>query len=287
MPKLQLGLGSDAAKVEAVEGFTTYDGPTPPPGIYPASVISMKMGESSSKKPMFTVYVKVDAPKNDPKGRDKYNGYLISHFLVVPGSRDEEHYGLQVGQINRLMDAMSGDTSARKALWAGQAVTDEKGEKILKIGNNVTLKGGVKVMIATKADSYKRKDKETGEVETVKTLRINDFYPMPDGGEPVAEEKEPEVVYEDEDESGDDSAPAADDDAGDEDLGVVADDDDAGEPDADDEPEPEDAGDDAADEGEPESADDYPVAAEEVADDEPEADEEEAPAPKRKRRSAF
>ncbi|WNM69965.1 hypothetical protein SEA_GUYFAGIERI_62 [Rhodococcus phage GuyFagieri] len=199
MPKLQLGLGSDAAKVEAVEGYANYDGPTPPPGIYPSRVQTIKIGESSTKKPMFTVYVKIDAPKNDPKGRDKYNGYLISHFLVIPSDREEEHYGLQVGQINRLMDAMSGDLSARKALWADKAVLDDKGEKVLKIGEKVTLKGGVPVMIATKADSYKRKDKETGEVETVKTLRINDFYPMPDGGAPVAEESEPEnVEYEDE-----------------------------------------------------------------------------------------
>lgn len=303
MPKLKLSLGADAAKVEAVEGFANYEGPVPPAGTYPASIISIKAGESKSKKPMFTVYVKIDAPKNDPKGRNKYNGYLISHFLIIPEDKSETHYGLQVGQINRLMDAISGDDRARKALWSGNAVLDEKGEKILSIAG-IKLKSGIKVIVATKSETYKRKvkDEETGEtkIEPTKTLRINDFFPAKKDDE-VPEEEAAEFEEEggdeedglDPDQEDEDSGAESDDDndQDDEESGDQPDDDDGSDGDADDESEPDDEGvdqeDDAdqpddSDEDSADETDGADLIAEEVAEEEP-ADEK----PARKRRSAF
>ena len=211
MPKLKLNgnVGVDAAKVDAVEGFSTYDGPVPPAGLYPASVISIKVGESKeSKKAMLTVYTKIDAPKNDKKKRHEYNGYLMSDFLVIPDDKNYEHYGLQVGQINRFLDALSGeDMEVRRKFWSGNAVTSADGKKLESVGT-VKIKGGVKVIVNTKKDSYKRKEKdsETGKEElvTVDTLRINDYLMAPKSSavEEAPAEEEPieddtEVEYED------------------------------------------------------------------------------------------
>jgi hypothetical protein len=209
VPKLKLSgnVGIEAAKIDAVEGFSDYDGEVPPGGTYPSSVIAIKVGTSSTKKPMLTVFSKIDAPKNDPKKRDRYNGYLMSDFLVIPEDKNYEHYGLQVGQINRLLDALSGDDmEARKKFWSGNAVTSADGKKLESIGP-IKIKGGVKVMIAAKADSYKRKEKDEDgneELVTVKTLRVNDYFPRPKAAgeveEAPAEEGSSEDDYTDADE---------------------------------------------------------------------------------------
>ncbi|WNY15176.1 hypothetical protein SEA_MACGULLY_72 [Rhodococcus phage MacGully] len=300
MPKLQLGLGSDAANVEASTGFEVYDGPTPPAGVYPASVISIKFTKSSvSKKPMFKVFSKIDAPKGDAKGREKYNGYLMTDNLIIPGDRSEEHYGLFVGKINRLLDAMAGGDpaackAARKALWGGQAVLDDSGEKVLSIGKDIKIKGGVAVTVVTKGETYKRTDKETGETTTEKTLRINDYHPPKNVAVKPADDDK--VEYEDaEDDSDpieeDETAAVAGDDVESDDSSDDVEPDDDGGADGDgDDAEPEDDADDAGDPDEADEADgqDLGLIAEEVPDDTPVTEEElvvERPA--RKRRSAF
>lgn len=314
MPKLKLNgnVGVDAAKVDAVEGFSTYDGPVPPAGLYPASVISIKVGESKeSKKAMLTVYTKIDAPKNDKKKRHEYNGYLMSDFLVIPDDKNYEHYGLQVGQINRFLDALSGeDMEVRRKFWSGNAVTSADGKKLESVGT-VKIKGGVKVIVNTKKDSYKRKEKdsETGKEElvTVDTLRINDYLMAPKSSavEEAPAEEEPieddtEVEYEDaeEGEESDDSSFVDDSDEADADDEDVESDSDAGD-EADEDSEPGDSDEDPADDdgdaedadGSDESADaedegDIEGVASEVSVD---TDEGEVPAKAapRKRRSAF
>ena len=314
MPKLKLNgnVGVDAAKVDAVEGFSTYDGPVPPAGLYPASVISIKVGESKeSKKAMLTVYTKIDAPKNDKKKRHEYNGYLMSDFLVIPDDKNYEHYGLQVGQINRFLDALSGeDMEVRRKFWSGNAVTSADGKKLESVGT-VKIKGGVKVIVNTKKDSYKRKEKdsETGKEElvTVDTLRINDYLMAPKSSavEEAPAEEEPieddtEVEYEDaeEGEEADDSSFVDDSDEADADDEDVESDSDAGD-EADEDSEPGDSDEDPADDdgdaedadGSDESADaedegDIEGVASEVSVD---TDEGEVPAKAapRKRRSAF
>ena len=191
MPKLKLGLGAAAAKVEAVEGFASYSGETPPAGIYPAVIKQIMFGESSTKKPMLTAIVEFKAPKGDARKRDEYNGYPIFHYLVIPEDANYEHYGLQVGQINRMLDAMSkNDQSVRNAFWGDQAVlSDDKKPKILKIGK-LTLKNGIPVVVSAKNDTYTKKTKnKDGTVTTTKerSLRVNDLYPVKDGDDAVSE----------------------------------------------------------------------------------------------------
>jgi hypothetical protein len=316
VPKLKLNgnVGVDAAKVDAVEGFSTYDGPVPPAGLYPASVISIKVGESKeSKKAMLTVYTKIDAPKNDKKKRHEYNGYLMSDFLVIPDDKNYEHYGLQVGQINRFLDALSGeDMEVRRKFWSGNAVTSADGKKLESVGT-VKIKGGVKVIVNTKKDSYKRKEKdsETGKEElvTVDTLRINDYLMAPKSSaveEAPAEEgaseddfEDTEVEYEDaeEGEESDDSSFVDDSDEADADDEDVESDSDAGD-EADEDSEPGDSDEDPADDDGAEDADgsDESTDAEDEGDIEGVAsevsvdtDEGEVPAKAapRKRRSAF
>lgn len=202
MPKLKLGLGAAAAKVEAVEGFANYSGPVPPAGIYPAVIKQIMFGESSTKKPMLTAVVEFKAPKGDARKRDEYNGYPIFHYLVIPEDANYEHYGLQVGQINRMLDAMSkNDQSVRGAFWGDQAVlSDDKKPKILKIGK-LNLKNGIPVVVSAKNDTYTKKTKnKDGTVTTTKerSLRVNDLYPVKDGDEIASEAEDENTEYESE-----------------------------------------------------------------------------------------
>lgn len=305
MPKLKLGLGAAAAKVEAVEGFASYSGETPPAGIYPAVIKQIMFGESATKKPMLTAIVEFKAPKGDARKRDEYNGYPIFHYLVIPEDANYEHYGLQVGQINRMLDAMSkNDQSVRGAFWGDQAVlSDDKKPKILKIGK-LNLKNGIPVVVSAKNDTYTKKTKnKDGTVTTTKerSLRVNDLYPVKDGDEIASEAEDENTEYESEgndfveDSSGheddtdqQDEGSGVDDEDGDsaadssyveEDEGVA---DDAGVPD-------EDSGDEGVEQEEsiPDAiAEELPEQEEES---EPEAEPEPEPAApkKRTRRSAF
>ena len=103
MPKLVLALGADAAKVEAVEGFANYSGPTPPAGLYFSRVKQIGITETKqTKKTMLRVVVEFKAKdNNDP--RKKFNGYAIFWHLVIPDDATEEHYGLQVERGTRVI----------------------------------------------------------------------------------------------------------------------------------------------------------------------------------------
>ena len=206
-----LPIGPDAAAVEAVEGFSNYTGPTPPPGIYPSVVKQISIEETkTTKKMMLRAITEFRADKDD--ARKKYNGYAIFHYLVIPESKDEEYYGLQVGQINRLLDALStNDPAVRKAFWSNQADLDAEGKKIQKIGKvNLTGKEGVPIIISARSENFNRParndkgkpilDPKTKKpvMEQVKNLRINDIFPSND---PVGKEPVPEPEIEEDDSS--------------------------------------------------------------------------------------
>lgn len=181
--KLQLKVGAEAAKVEAVEGFSKYAGETPPAGVYKAVVkqLQIKALTSDPTKQKVVAIIEWFAPKGTPEA--KYNGYAVFDHLTLPESMEEEYADLKIGKINRLLDAISGDQKLRSAFWGGSTVLDDKGEKILKIGSRVAggkdFKG-FPVVVSAKNDTYTKKTKNgDGEIEkeTIRTLRVNDVYP--------------------------------------------------------------------------------------------------------------
>ena len=179
--KLALKVGAEAAKVDAVEGFSRYAGPVPPAGVYKAVIKSLQIKPLSSDKDrqkVLAIY-EFSVPKGAPNA--EYNGYAIFDHLTLPESIEEEYADLKIGKINRLLDAI--DPKLRQAFWGGAAIMDDKGEKILKIGTKVTggkdFKG-FPVVVSAKNDIYTKKVKnKEGKVETVqeRTLRLNDVYP--------------------------------------------------------------------------------------------------------------
>ncbi|QFP97747.1 hypothetical protein KNU79_gp64 [Gordonia phage NadineRae] len=278
--KLKLNIGAEAAKVEAVTGFKNYTGPTPPVGVYGAVIKQLQIKPTKAgDKTMLVAIVEFDAPKGHENA--KYNGYAIFHRLVIPESMEDDYVDLQVGQINRLLDAISGDEKLRSVFWGGNAVLDDKGEKITKLGKfSLAGKGfkGIPVVVSTKNDSYVVKEKVDGKIEkkTVRQLRINDIYPS--DHEVPASGADDEII-EDDDVDTDDII--VDDDSDDETAAV--------EPDEDDEDDSDDSDDDEVDYVDEDSDEDGYVADEDDDDDEPEPEPE--PEPKkttgRKRRSAF
>lgn len=309
MPKLVLKTdysGADAAKVEG-QSFTNYDGPTPPSGVFPVSVISIKIGESkTSKKQMLTVYAKVDAPKGHRF--EKFNGFLFSDYLVIPESRNEEHFGLQVGNINVFFDALDETGKARKAFWGNNAVLDEKGEKIAKVGE-LTLKGGIPAKVNGKTSKERYTDPETKKTTVRDQARVNGWMKGVAAGDAPAVEEEPEFEEEDgtdegfveeestepetepdfEEEPEEEPAPVKKPAAKKAPAKKAAP---KPKPKPEPEPEPEDEPEDDEDpDVEPEVDEtDYSEEepeAEDEAEEEPEEEPEEAPAPKRTRKSAF
>ncbi|AYB69782.1 hypothetical protein SEA_EMIANNA_64 [Gordonia phage Emianna] len=212
--KLKLKLGAEAAKVKATEGYSNYSGPVPPMGVYSAKIkqIGVKPTRAGDKTMLVTI-IEFDAPKGHE--HEKYNGYAIFHRLVIPESMEEEYIDLKVGQINRLFDAISGDDKLRAVFWGGNAVMDDKGEKIIKLGQfSMGGKGfkGIPVVVSTKNDSYTKKEKGadgTIKKTPMRQLRVNDIYPsgheVPSSG-PVEEEvivDDDEIVVDDDDVSDD------------------------------------------------------------------------------------
>lgn len=283
--KLKLKIGAEAAKVKAAEGLGQYTGPTPPPGVYAAKVKTLQVKPTrKGDKTMLVAVIEFEAPKNDANA--KYNGFAIFHRLVIPESMDEEWIDLKVGQINRLFDAISGDEKLRTVFWGGNAVMDDKGEKIVKLGKyTIGGKGfkGLPVVVSARSENYKRKSKGSdGKVvsEDVRALRVNDIYPA-DHAIPSSTVSDPTDIDEDEqviiDDSDLDDAVVEDEQDTD-----VPEDDGAEDPEPEDEPaedEPEDEGDYVDEDGD---EDGY---IEE--DPEPEPEPEPAKPAARKRRSAF
>lgn len=285
--KLKLKIGAEAAKVKAAEGLGQYTGPTPPPGVYAAKVKTLQVKPTrKGDKTMLVAVIEFEAPKNDANA--KYNGFAIFHRLVIPESMDEEWIDLKVGQINRLFDAISGDEKLRTVFWGGNAVMDDKGEKIVKLGKyTIGGKGfkGLPVVVSARSENYKRKSKGSdGKVvsEDVRALRVNDIYPA-DHAIPSSTVSDPTDIDEDEqviiDDSDIDDAVVEDEQDTD-----VPEDDGAEDPEPEDEPaedEPEDEGDYVDEDGD---EDGY---IEEDPEPEPEPEPEPAKPAARKRRSAF
>jgi len=296
MAKLKLKIGAEAANVEAVEGFKPYTGKTPPKGVYPCVVRQIAVTESNkSKKDMFRVIVEIKAPKGDK--REQFNGYSMFDYLVVPDSVEEEHYGLLVGKINALLDAMSGGKqSVRDALWGGDAViSNDSTPKIEKLGP-LNCKKEVPVVVVTKDEmrTFMEEDEDGNPVEkTERQLRVNSYHAVEDEDADGADEDvEEDIVEEEEPEEKPqprrrrkaapkpkpEPEPEPEDDEDDEDEPEA---DDSAEDDADPE---EDFADEHVDAAEVPDEDDEED--EEEAEEE-EAEEEEAPKPRRRRRASF
>ncbi len=246
MPKLVLRVGPEAAKMPSTEGFARYAGPTPPAGAYPAKVKQITIKESREKKlPMLMVVMELDAPAGQEKA--KYNGCPVFNYLIIPSDPAYQYYGLQVGQINRLFDAMSNNNQKVKdAFWSSQAVLDEsKNPKLLRVGPlNLKSKDGIPIVVDIKLESFSRKNPSTGEVTTEPAIRVNDVLPpvkltaVPDAEDEPEEYDEDEAGLLEPDDEGYDFGPEGDDDdEEDEDEGDEPDEDETEDEDEDDEPE--------------------------------------------------
>ncbi|ATS93147.1 hypothetical protein SEA_PATIO_66 [Gordonia phage Patio] len=292
--KLKLKIGAEAAKVEATAGFSQYVGEVPPRGIYRARVKSLSIKPNKAKtKDLLVAVIEFDTAKDDPAS--KYNGYAIFERMVIPESMSEENADLFVGKINRLLDAMAGNTTLRNQFWGGGTVMDDKGEKVLKIGSTLVSGKkfqGIKVVVSARDDNYKRKSRNAaGKVvaENVRSLRVNDVYP--------ADHEMPSKVSDEDLDALDEEAIDVDDadlevDEGDGDPDEVITVDDDGEVET--VPDPEDDG--PEPETVPDPEDDDPVYDPDDDPEEPAADPEPEPEPEpeapkkasaRKRRSAF
>lgn len=292
--KLKLKIGAEAAQVKAAEGLGQYTGPTPPPGVYAAKIKTLQIKPTKNgDKTMLVSVIEFDAPRGDENA--KYNGYPIFHRLVIPEDMSEDWIDLKVGQINRLLDAISGDEKLRTVFWGGNAILDDKGSKIIKLGK-FALGGkgfkGLSVVVSARGDSYKRKSKgKDGKVivEDVRSLRVNDIYPA-SHAIPKSEVDDATDIDEDENVVIDDSDL--------EDADLV--DDDGAEDEAEEAEEVDETEEDESDDGDgeyvdPDGDDDGYIDESEDEAEEPEEEEEEEEEPEpepvkkspRKRRSAF
>jgi len=204
MPKYVVKVGPEAAKVKSTEGFARYSGPTPPPGAYPVRVRSIRATESKSGDDMLAVMMVVSAPKQD--SRSKYNGFPIFHRLMLPLETTEEYFELKVGQINRLLDALSNNSpAAKQAFWSNKAVTDAtKKPKFLKIGP-IDLQGkeGLPAVVDIKLRKYEVKDPNTpGKVREGVSADVNDI--LPPTAKLAAVKDEPEEEAEEYDDTAED-----------------------------------------------------------------------------------
>lgn len=310
--KLKLKIGAEAANVAASTGFANYTGPTPPAGVYAAKIKQLQIKETKGaegkpKKPMLVAIIEFEAPKSHENSQ--YNGFAIFHRLVIPESMKEDYIDLKVGQINRLLDAISGDDSLRKIFWGGNAILDDKGVKITRLGKLVTSGKnfkGFSVVVSARNENYTEKKRDPKTKKIVKTvrrsLRVNDIYPgdheIPD---PVSDDDE---IIEDDGDSVDDVL--EDTDVVTDDTDVVTDDGDevvSDEPEPEDDPEPDPEPEADEDEDDPtyevpdedegdseyvsEDGDEDGYVAEPDEEPEPEPEPEPTPAKPRKRRSAF
>jgi Protein of unknown function (DUF669) len=74
----------DSSEAKPQQGFTQYEGPTPPAGLYRVRLSSAKYTKASSGNMMITLVLEFDTTNEKKK---QYNGYAVWHRLVqVPQS---------------------------------------------------------------------------------------------------------------------------------------------------------------------------------------------------------
>lgn len=106
MPKAVINAG-DFTGTNAAEGFSEYDGPTPPKGSYKCKVSRWWLKDNSKGDKMFKIVLVIAEPKSSEKAR--YNGYAIWHNANLTN----------VGApfANAMLDAMG---LSRAAVWKGE-----------------------------------------------------------------------------------------------------------------------------------------------------------------------
>lgn len=187
MPKARIKVG-DFSGVKATAGFTTYDGPVPPKGLYHVRAKLWKLVENKSGNAMFKILLEI----NEPKGSDKakYNGYAIWHNanLTEQGAP----------YINAMLDAFDIN---RKGVWAnggaGILLSREDTERVVSIAKKKV--DGLEVLVTTKRDEW---PKGSGDF----SLKAVSFAPLNEADDDGGSDDD------DEEESTEDAAPDDDDD---------------------------------------------------------------------------
>jgi hypothetical protein len=134
MPKIRVTAG-DFSGTDAAQGFSDYDGPVPPKGVYECRTKLWKIVENSSGDLMFKIIFEINEPKGSEKYR--YNGYAIWHNASITEK--------SAPYLNAMLDAIG---IPRAHIWreGGRIVTDPKDdETVIKIGGKSPLGMAVKV----------------------------------------------------------------------------------------------------------------------------------------------
>lgn len=179
-----IDFGIDGAGKSAGEGFTGYEGPLPPKGVYRGILKRMELKKTGpqSKTPGTPMLFLIFEVKETGE-KSKYNG--------APAMANQMITDQGAGYVNQILHAIAGSTERgrklEKLFWGGKAnvVKDEKGkEHINKIGPFVVGKpGSVELPVAVRVD-HKTWNNE-------QQLDIKQWYPAPE------EDAEDEVVESD------------------------------------------------------------------------------------------
>jgi hypothetical protein len=139
MPALKFP-GMPAEPGEASGGFTAYDGPIPPAGVYNGVVKFIKVKTNRNGDPMLNGVIEIDESDGSKK---KYNGYGIwfNQNVTEQGAP----------YLNAFLVALG---CTYKEFVGGKVSTDnDDPPKILRIGR-LNLTGDNKIVVATKRSTY-------------------------------------------------------------------------------------------------------------------------------------
>lgn len=141
MPKATIRVG-DFSQVDAAGGFTNYDGPVPPRGLYRVAVKFWKLIHNGSGDPMFKLLMEIAEPEGSVKAR--FNGYAIWHNANITEKG--------APFLNGMLDAFG---IPRKAVYASAILLADDGERVVSIGKNNKIKvDGLEVLVNTKREEY-------------------------------------------------------------------------------------------------------------------------------------
>lgn len=177
MPALKFP-GMPAEPGEASGGFTAYDGPVPPAGVYHGVVKFIKVKTNRNGDPMLNGVIEID---ESDKSKSKYNGYGIwfNQNVTEQGAP----------YLNSFLVALG---CTYKEFIGGKVSTDnDEPPKILRIGR-LNLTGDNKIVVATKRSTYNGTER----------LEVSRYMPAKD--EDVEEIEEADEVEEIEDDVADD-----------------------------------------------------------------------------------
>lgn len=177
MPKVAWGLGADEIEQVQSTGFTPYEGPLVPRGVY-TFAIKAKIAKSKNDNPMIKVLLILDGEASSEKDETKkqYDGAPIWDNVVVM-----DKTAWKVKQFCEGLGVSSSD-------FANRTIKNDDDE-IVKIGNVKLENARVKVMTNVGKDQNGQPRPEVQQYLPADgdAKAVSDDEPEPDDDEPVAE----------------------------------------------------------------------------------------------------